>query len=185
VVGELVLPGHFDSLGEAIDVRALWPDVFVYDGTLPAEAKSARLAKRLAIADQIQFSPSGGLALDSDTEAAAYPPNPIPANAFARLNPPEFIPSLTAHTPANATHNATTTISATFVDAPLFLLPGRGEVFRRFVAKLLFGGPNAKVLCGVRGVAAVRVELGGWGAVELGNLPCQGEFNVGRGGVES
>ena len=171
VVGEVVLPERFASLESAIDVRSILPDVFVYDGDLPS------FSSFLLPASQLAFS--------SSAASEAYPPSPIPASAFARLRPSLSIPSLTTHTPANTTHPSTTLISATFLDAPLFLLPGRGEVFRHFVGKIIFGGPGAKVRAGVRGLTGVGVEVRGWGEVELEGLPIEGSFDVGRGGAES
>lgn len=172
VVGEIVLPDRFASLETAIDVQSILPDVFVYDGDLPSSSLSYDL-------------PSSQLAFSPDPSSDEYPPSPIPATAFARLRPSLSISAVTLHLPANATHNATTLISATFLDAPLFLLPGRGDVFRRFVGKIIFGGPGAKVRAGVRGLTGVGVEVGGWGGVELEGLPIEGSFDVGQGGVES
>ena len=149
VVGEVVLPERFASLESAIDVRSILPDVFVYDGDLPS------FSSFLLPASQLAFS--------SSAASEAYPPSPIPASAFARLRPSLSIPSHTTHTPANTTHPSTTLISATFLDAPLFLLPGRGEVFRHFVGKIIFGGPGAKVRAGVRGLTGWESRCGGGG----------------------
>lgn len=175
VMGELVLPDHFSSLAEVIDVTELMPDVYVYDGGLP----TSQLSTSLSPSDQLSFSSTSFSNFASD-----YPPVPTPATAFARLHPSTYITAITTHIPANSTHNATTLISATFIDAPLFLLPGRSDVFRRFVGKILFGGPNVKVMCGVKGVAGIEVGMKGWGEIGLQGLPIEGEFNVGRSGVE-
>lgn len=168
VVGEVALPDEFEGLLEAIRVESIWPDVFVYDGDLPRES---------------HMDTTSQLILSSAT-TKSYPPSPVPANAFGRLHPSSSITAFTTHVPRNSTHNATTLITATFIDAPLWLIPGREDVFRRFVSKIIFG-TGAKVRAGVRGISAVQVQLGGWGEIQLEGLPIEGSFFVGRGGVES
>ncbi|KAM0746154.1 hypothetical protein T439DRAFT_330126 [Meredithblackwellia eburnea MCA 4105] len=186
VVGDIDLPAAFAKVGDAVDVTGIWPDVYVYDGELPAsaDAEAQWLEKGIAASDintpQLSFAFA-----PSRFDGKDYPPTPLPANAFARLRPSALIPAITTHTPANATHNATTTVSAVFIDAPLFLLPERADVFRRFVGKIIFGGPGAKVRASVRGISEAQVGIGGWGEVELQRLPIEGSFEVGRGGVES
>ena len=169
VVGSLVLPATFAALAPSIDIRGIWPDVLVYDGNLPLPSSSP-----LFPSQQLPLSPPLPLVTES------YPPSPTPLTAFARLHPSSLIPSTTTHTPSNATHNATTTLSASFTNAPLFLLPGREDVFQRFVARILLGN---KVRAGVRGETSVEVSVGGWGQASLDRLPIEGSFEVGRGGV--
>lgn len=219
VVGEVALPEEFKMLEEALSVSSIFPDVYVYDGALPPTSSS--LVKRSQLpflassssSEDATLSSSSSFDNDNDDEdlPTTYPPTPVPATAFARLHPSTSISATTLHIPANSTHNATTLVSATFVDAPLFLLPGRGDVFRtllflrllsrarpfanspnpirfvytgRFVGKILFGGPNSKVKAGVRGVTAVEAGLGGWGEVGVEGIEIEGEFFVGSGGVE-
>jgi hypothetical protein len=171
VVGELALPDEFEGLGDAIGVESIWPDVFVYDGDLPHES--------------INVDPSSQLVLGGSATTQSYPPSPVPLNAFGRLHPSSSITASTTHFPRNSTHNSTTLITATFVDAPMWLIPGREDVFRRFVSKIIFGGSNARVRASVRGVSAVEVQLGGWGEIGLEGLPIEGSFMVGRGGISS
>lgn len=179
VVGEMLLPEQFVGLLPAIEVKAIWPDVYVYDGDVPARISSS-FNDPFAGLSQISLAPPLSKLY---TSPPSYPPIPTPATAFARLHPGAFIDASTMHYPANATHPSMTLISATFVDAPLFLLPERGDVFRRFISKILFGGAGAKVRAGVKGITKVRVELGGWGSIDLDGLPIEGNFNVGRDGV--
>lgn len=193
VVGEVNLPPQFAQLVKSLDVKSIWPDVFVYDGALPRDG--ARLGRRsLEGAEQLAFGAEETDVADDSVDAtsssdifstSSYPPSPVPANAFARLRPHSSIAATTTHIPANATHNATTLITATFIDAPLFLLADRSDVFRRFVGKIIFGQPGSKVKAGVRGVSEVQVGLGGWGEVGVEDMPIEGEFWVGAGGVES
>ncbi|GAA5937774.1 uncharacterized protein JCM15063_002112 [Sporobolomyces koalae] len=178
VVGEVVLPEAAKSLEDAINARRILPDVLVYDGDLPRfDVDDSVFSSQQR--DQLAFSHhrAGG---DVD-EQADYPPNPLPANAFARMKPAAAMPAETIHIPANATHNATTIVSATFVDAPLFLLPGRGDVLRRFIAKVVFG--SGKVKASMKGLSAVELALGGFGEIALEDIPIEASFMVGRGGV--
>lgn len=162
VVGEINLPDFMAGMAEAVDVRSIWPDVFVYEGG----------------------PPSGAIDHGSDDESASasYPPSPTPLTAFGRLRPDQLIDATTTHFPANATHQSKTIISATFIDAPLYLLPNRGPVLRRLMAKLVFGGPDARARVGIKGITAATVDVGGLGSVNLDALPIAGAFWVsGRG----
>ncbi|SGY25874.1 BQ5605_C018g08676 [Microbotryum silenes-dioicae] len=176
VVGEIDLPPQFKKVEMFLDVNGIWPDVYVYDEDLP---QPVRLRRR----DQVIFGAHDLVGQEVAVKASRYPPNPTPANAFARLHPSSLIVASTIHVPANRTHNATTLISANFTDAPLFLLPGRGDVFRRFVGKIIFGGPGAKARAGVRGVSAATLGVGGLGSIAVEGLPVEGEFWVGSGGA--
>ncbi|BGP18333.1 hypothetical protein JCM10213_008506 [Rhodosporidiobolus nylandii] len=186
VVGEVVLPDAAKKLEEGIDAKTIWPDVLVYDGDLPGHAAAAQgpgieLEHDLPSSAQLAFSTAPSF----DDDSAPYPPSPLPANAFARMRPSSSMAAETIHIPGNATHNATTIVSATFQDAPLYLLPGRGDVLRRFIAKIVFGAPGAKVKASMAGMTSVRVKLSGFGEVELEEIPIEASFMVGRGGVEN
>ncbi|BGP36190.1 hypothetical protein JCM10450v2_000088 [Rhodotorula kratochvilovae] len=191
VVGEVVMPDIAAKLAKGLDAQWIWPDVLVYDGELPRRAPPpSPHAKRAGGAAQLTFLEMGSsapfaLLTVDDGDKADYPPSPVPANAFARMRPSSAMPAQTIHTPANATHNATTLVVASFVDAPLYLLPGRGDVLRRFVAKIIFGGSGAKVKASMAGVTSVRIGLSGFGEVELEEIPIEASFMVGRGGIEN
>ena len=174
VVGEVVLPEAAKGLEEAINAKRILPDVLVYDGELPRFNFDDNLFD--SEHDQLSLGHHGGRV----DEQADYPPNPLPATAFARMKPVASMPAETIHYPANSTHNATTIVSATFVDAPLFLLPGRGDVLRRFVGKIVFGG---KTKASMKGISAVELALGGFGEIGLEDIPIEASFMVGRGGV--
>ncbi|GAA5849165.1 hypothetical protein JCM9279_005809 [Rhodotorula babjevae] len=204
VVGEVVMPDIAAKLAAGLDAQWIWPDVLVYDGDLPrkaaaVDAPSSSLLKRaqLAFVDSSALSSSPHSSFDDSLSGAHeplalggsdptdYPPSPVPANAFARMRPSSAMAAETIHTPANATHNATTFVVATFVDAPLYLLPGRGDVLRRFVAKIIFGGSGNKVKASMAGITSVRIALSGFGEVELEEIPIEASFMVGRGGIEN
>ncbi|KAM0790302.1 hypothetical protein ACM66B_005603 [Microbotryomycetes sp. NB124-2] len=197
VVGEVNLPEMFKGVAELLDVREIWPDVYVYDGALPdGDEQNGRRQRRSQIAflndDDDNRTESDARIVrvqgqgddEDDDDASSYPPRPIPATAFARLYPSSSISATTAHVPPNSTYpSGRTIISATFTDAPLYLLPGRSDVFRRFVGRILFGGPGAKTKAGVRGVTSIRVGVNSWGQVQVEKMPVEGEFMVGAGGV--
>jgi hypothetical protein len=178
VVGEVVLPEAAKALEDAINARRIQPDVLVYDGELPRFDDLYSESFSDSRHDQFSLGRGGG----EIDEQADYPPNPFPANAFARMKMVESMPAETIHIPANSTHNATTIVSATFVDAPLFLLPGRSDVLRRFIGKIVFSG---KAKASMKGISAVELALGGFGEIGLEDIPIEASFMVGRSGVGS
>ncbi|GAA5964895.1 hypothetical protein JCM8115_000145 [Rhodotorula mucilaginosa] len=198
VVGEVVLPEMAQGLAEGIDAKWIWPDVLVYEGDLPHSVVAATAAGSEAVAmsstmeeevssDQVIFGSNALLDTttnddDDDDSVTQYPPSPIPATAFARMRPSSSMTAETIHLPANGTHAARTLVSAQFVDAPLYLLPGRGDVLRRFVGKIIFGG---KATASMKGLTSVRIGLSGFGEVELVEIPIEASFLVGRGGVQN
>lgn len=180
VVGEVVLPEAAKALEDAINAKRIQPDVLVYDGDLPRfDLESDPDNFFNPEHDQLALGHHGKGEID---DQADYPPNPLPANAFARMKMVNSMPAETIHIPANSTHNATTIVSATFVDAPLFLLPGRSDVLRRFVGKIVFSG---KAKASMKGISAVDLALGGFGEIGLQDIPIEASFMVGRSGVGS
>lgn len=191
VVGEVVLPEMAQGLAEGIDAKWIWPDVLVYEGDLPRSIVAAAAAAAAVDSDAVAMSPTtmeevsssqvvlgAGLATtapddDDDDSVTQYPPSPIPATAFARMRPSSSMTAETIHLPANGTHAARTLVSAHFVDAPLYLLPGRGDVLRRFVGKIIFGG---KATASMKGLTSVRIGLSGFGEVELVEIPIEASF---------
>ncbi|BGP56970.1 hypothetical protein JCM8202_000103 [Rhodotorula sphaerocarpa] len=178
VVGEVVLPEMAAALAEGIDAKWIWPDVLVYDGDLPRGSADSTPEADADIRSSDQVVLAGG----SDPDAVQYPPSPVPETAFARMRPSSFMRAETLHIPGNATHAARTFVSAQFVDAPLYLLPERGSVLRRFVGKIIFGG---KAKASMKGLTSVRIALAGFGEVELVEIPIEASFMVGRGGVQN
>ncbi|GAA5840956.1 hypothetical protein JCM3766R1_005413 [Sporobolomyces carnicolor] len=181
VVGEVVLPEAAKALEDAINAKRIQPDVLVYDGDLPRfdfDSSDSFLDREH---EQFALGHRGKNGGEID-EQADYPPNPLPANAFARMKMIDSMPAQTIHIPGNSTHNATTIVSATFVDAPLFLLPGRSDVLRRFIGKIVFSG---KAKASMKGISAVDLALGGFGEIGLQDIPIEASFMVSRSGVGS
>ncbi|GAA5878907.1 hypothetical protein JCM3774_004366 [Rhodotorula dairenensis] len=198
VVGEVVLPEMAQGLADGIDAKWIWPDVLVYEGDLPRSSSSSSSSPEIrevtaaedldASSDQVVFGAASLRSASTDRTrddlewTTQYPPSPIPATAFARMRPSSSMQAETIHVPANATHAARTLVSASFVDAPLYLLPNRGDVLRRFIGKIIFGG---KATASMKGLTSVRIGLTGFGEVELVEIPIEASFLVGRGGVQN
>lgn len=108
--------------------------------------------------------------LDDDEEE-------IPAKAFGRIHPTEFLPSTTSPS-GNPLHPHRLIVRAPLSNVPLDVLPGRDGVLSDFVSKVVFkGGAQA----GIKGTASVRLKVVGVdGRVRLDDLPVRGEFWVGR-----
>lgn len=144
---------------------------------LPEEMKALQ-----SLLDITQIQPDV-LVYDGDlpkpkAEGEEYPPDPLPRNAFGRLKTDHLIPATTVLDP---THNRTL-LEAKLVDVPIELLPGRGDAFRRYVGKILFGGGGDKgVETSVAGLSDVVASVQGFGEVTLDHLPIQGTFYVGGG----
>jgi hypothetical protein len=127
-------------------------------------------------------------------------PTPLPPRAFARIRPEDWLDASSVPLPDIIDSAAASDepvppaayqylVSSRFADIPLEVLPGREELLRKFVTKVVFGGQGA--VAGVKGVAGVAavvegVKLGGDGdeetEVELRDIPVQGMFRVGKKG---
>lgn len=153
VVGDLVLPSGLEGLASALQIKSLWPDVLVFDG-----------------------SPSWTL------DHKSFPPDPLPRGAFARLSPQDW------------THVATTPsedggglhIEMQLQGVPMKVLPGRGDLFRGYVAKVIFGtgdGPEGQVRTGIWGFADAKAEIQPVPPLTLEDVLVQGEFFVSKSGV--
>jgi len=132
VMGELTLPPGLEGLNSILHITALWPDVLVFDGKTAKDA------------------PASG----------EFPPRVIPAGAFARLRPDGWTKarSRIVEVPdiENGGRRNVTRIEMELEVVPMAILPGRGDVLRGFLAKLLFGsgsGPDVRVFFGGMGVA--------------------------------
>ena len=129
---------------------------------------------------------------NKDKDNASIPkeplPSPLPARAFARIRPDDWLPS--SSTKVNGTNAYE--VTAQVVDVPLEVLPGRDALLRSFIAKVLFSGREG-ALAGVKGTAAVAVAVDGLpvegddgkgGHVfELTGLPFSGSVRIGKKNV--
>jgi hypothetical protein len=95
------------------------------------------------------------------------PPKPLPANAFARFRTSDWAPAITEKT---GNH----TIMRSFVqNVPLDVL--RGDVLRRWLAKIIFSGGRG-ALTGVKGFTQAKAGVRGFGDIELNRLTVLGNF---------
>jgi hypothetical protein len=158
-----------------LDVTRILPDVLIFDGAL--------------------------------SEALPPPPpplpDPLPDRAFGRIRPEDWIVSECVQD-ASQHQGSSFIISATFLDVPLEVLPGREKEFSNFVSKVsehfplscfqtlticqvIFSPDGA--IAGILGSTAVGVTVTGLnpsndsdGAIELNGIPFQGSVHVQKGG---
>ncbi|GAA97542.1 uncharacterized protein L969DRAFT_56120 [Mixia osmundae IAM 14324] len=101
----------------------------------------------------------------ADSTSNSWPPSPAPANAFARLRTPDWQAAQTLHQ-GNVSY-----IVSEIKQVPLDLLPGRSDVFRRYVGKILFGGGSSGVRTGIKGRSDCQADVQGLGQISLRRLP--------------
>jgi hypothetical protein len=113
VEGKIVLP---KGINMDLEVSSVFPDVLIFDGEVTTLHNP--------------FLPP--------PPPESPLPSPLPANAFARVRPDDWLPSLSARVepPKDDDVGATYMISARVVDVPLDVLPGRQKEFSNFVGKV-------------------------------------------------
>ncbi|KAH8922677.1 hypothetical protein BT69DRAFT_1350733 [Atractiella rhizophila] len=149
VKGFLNLPAALKSFEPQTDITAIWPDIYVYDGEPPQKSANDK-----------------------------YPPEPTPENAFGRLRTPDFAPATTTHR-YDEDGKLVSEVRTYLEDIPLEVLEGRGDIFRGFVSKVIFGkGTQA----GIKGKADVRVAIEGItkSGLAVKGVDVQGSFFVGK-----
>ncbi|VDB96689.1 unnamed protein product [Peniophora sp. CBMAI 1063] len=193
VLARVVLP---KAMNVPLDVNAVLPDVLVFDGPVPGEGEEEDAE------DDFGWGFGWGRRKDddndddndSDVPPAPPLPDPLPPRAFARIRPDTFLDATSAPghpTPEERTEpngvGTVTLVHARIEDVPLEVLPGRQREFGDFVGKVVFGTHGA--VAGVRGTAAVRVQIGGLPVVGdgeegegvvLSGLPFEGSVRVGK-----
>lgn len=120
VFANVVLPNGMDV---SLLVDAVYPQLLVYDGPVP-ERKPVRTV---------------GLPSEDENDDLPDPmplPNPLPPNAFARIQPQEWLESVSVPLGHGSGEGSVFAVSAKFVDVPLEVLPGRQREFRNFVGKV-------------------------------------------------
>lgn len=155
VVGDLVLPDGLDGLAKAIELKKLWPDVLVFDG-------------------------SPNWTLDNKD----FPPDPLPQGAFARLSPQDW--SAVRTEVVEKEGHQVVQLEMKMSGAPMTVLPGRSDLFRSYMAKVLFGtgdGPHGQVRTGIWGFADVKAKLEPMPPLTLEDVFVQGEFLVSKSDV--
>lgn len=197
--GILSLPAEMQSLSEMLNITEIYPEVLVFDGGLPPpdgdvgednyiDILSEPSGRSHVTVPESQFNPQFSPdELDwanlrgTDLFDGDEPPSiPYPPNAFAKLVPPDYVPSQLniEASPTDPTTNVTV-LTAVLKDVPLTVLPGQGDVFRRYAAKWLFNRGPEGLKTSVRGHSDARALIHGFGALNLTGLPVEGTFYVG------
>jgi len=163
VFANIVLPKGMDM---SLQVDAVYPQLLVYDGPVPDD-------EPLRAEDLLE---------DDDNLPDPMPlPDPLPANAFAHIQPGQWLESISVPLGHQDGQGSVFAVSAKIVDIPLEVLPGRQREFSNFVGKVIFGGGGG-ALAGMSGIAAVRIQVVGFGRdeVQLEGLPFCGDVRVGK-----
>ncbi|KAJ7716304.1 hypothetical protein B0H16DRAFT_1898438 [Mycena metata] len=167
VYARVVLPPGMDV---GLHVGRVLPDVLVFDGPVPEGA---------------EFLPPAKTQKGDPTSPPI--PDPLPAHAFGRIRPEDWLVSQSGPVPSEDGEGAAFAVTAKIVDVPLEVLPGRQKEFSNFVSKVIFGTDGA--LAGLLGVASVAVDVfglhegDGHNEMELSGLPFRGSVLVGKKGL--
>jgi hypothetical protein len=118
IIADITLPEHMEDLAALLEVKKVFPDVIIFDGE-PLPTVDVDI---------------GAGALRSPAKVPDPPPlpDPLPENAFARIQPHDWLDAITLP----ETVHGTRTVTAEIVDAPLQVLEGRDGVFRNFISKV-------------------------------------------------
>ncbi|KAF8311608.1 hypothetical protein DL93DRAFT_1402404 [Clavulina sp. PMI_390] len=184
------LPAELSGLTPRLDIRRVWPDALVYDGLPPPQLRSGS-AEKASVEVMVGRRPAPPL------------PKPLPAGAFARIRPTDWLNATTLDTIEHQVEAEAEYVDvdqdgvlvrwvkAELDNAPLDVLPGRDKEFQAFVRKLLTARGKG-VLAGVRGTAAIAFRIDGLsfpggengegGDIELDGLGFEGSFIVGKTG---
>ncbi|KAL5478543.1 hypothetical protein ACEPAI_2727 [Sanghuangporus weigelae] len=175
-----------------VDARKIWPDVLIFDGKVPSEEELT--PSRASVDNTQNYHDDDDDNDDDDDGRASIPkdplPSPLPKRAFARIRPNDWLPAQCSLIPDS--NNSAYDVTAQVVDVPLEVLPGRDNLLRSFISKVLFSGREG-ALAGVNGTAAVGVAVAGLPVeddkdeeeegkhvFELTGLPLSGTVRVGR-----
>jgi len=161
VQARAVLPKGIDV---GLDVFRVLPDVLVFDGEVPSS---------LHPPPETPF------------------PVPLPKNAFGHIRPDDWLPSQCVPIePEDGDDGLAYAVSATVVDVPLQVLPGRQKEFSHFVRKVIFGTDGATA--GIMGNAAISVSIDGIPLNDPGSnitnlvltgFPFKGHVQIGKRGL--
>ncbi|GBE83381.1 hypothetical protein BKA93DRAFT_848176 [Sparassis latifolia] len=161
------------GMNVGLDVVRVFPDVLVYDGEVPDDSSVLSVGAR---------EPAHYV----EGEPPEVPlPDPLPQRAFAHIRPEDWLPSTSKPAESGDEEGSAVAVSATIVDVPLEVLPGREREFSNFVSKVIFGSQGA--VAGIQGLAAVALHVQGLpfrsgrnGEMELMGLPFKGTVRIGK-----
>ncbi|TFY59234.1 hypothetical protein EVJ58_g5905 [Rhodofomes roseus] len=176
VHARVVLPPGIEV---GVDVVRVFPDLLVYDGEVPESTAHERLEPEFKV---FNFPLD-----DSDRDVPPQPPlpDPLPERAFAHIRPDDWLPALSVQGEQGPGEGTVVNVTASIVEVPLEVLPGREREFSNFVSKVVFGTQGA--LAGLQGEAAVAVHVDGLpfengrdGEMQLTGLPFKGNVRIGK-----
>jgi hypothetical protein len=130
------------GMNVGIDVFRVLPDVLVFDGEVPSDLE----LERHPCDEYIYSTPPPPPPL----------PDPLPKNAFGHIRPEDWLPSESVPVePESSDDGASYAVSATVVDVPLEVLPGRQREFSHFVKKVC----DSETLSIIQVYGTVALEL--------------------------
>lgn len=127
VLARVVLPPGIEV---GIDVVRVFPDVLVYDGDVPENNATPAQAPKFKV---LNFPVDDG---DRDVPPQPPLPDPLPERAFAHIRPEDWLPALSEPGESGPGEGTVVNVSASIVDVPLEVLPGREREFSNFVSKV-------------------------------------------------
>lgn len=160
VFARLVLP---KGMNLTLDVKRVFPNILVFDGDIPESVN----------------------ATTSSNSSCAALPNPLPPRAFGHICPEEWLKATSTYDGSEDGGSAFF-VTASIVDVPIEVLPGREQEFSNFVSKVIFSTKGA--VAGLQGAASVGVHIvslpveGGGDDSEfvLRGLPLRGVVQIGK-----
>ncbi|KAI6041510.1 hypothetical protein EDC04DRAFT_2983327 [Pisolithus marmoratus] len=160
VFARLVLP---KGMNFTMDVRRVFPNILVFDGDVPESANAATFRNG----------------------SCTSLPDPLPPRAFGHICPEEWLTAASTYDGSEDGGSAFL-VTASLVDVPIQVLPGREQEFSNFVSKVIFSTRGA--LAGLQGIAGVSVHIvslpveGGGEDSEfiLDGLPVRGIVRIGK-----
>lgn len=160
VFARLVLP---KGMNLTLDVRRVFPNILVFDGDIPGSVN----------------------ATTSSNSSCAILPDPLPPRAFGHICPEEWLKATSTYDGSEDGGSAFF-VTASIVDVPIEVLPGREQEFSNFVSKVIFSTKGA--VAGLQGTANVGVHIvslpveGGGDNSEfvLRGLPLRGIVQIGK-----
>ncbi|KAF9224835.1 hypothetical protein BS17DRAFT_701623 [Gyrodon lividus] len=161
VFARLVLP---EGMNFMMNVKRVLPDVLVYDGEVPS-------------------LPPLPVTLGNIPNRF---PSPLPPRAFGHIRPDDWLDSKSVYNGTDG-EGSTFLVSASIVDVPIEVLPGRQKEFSNFVSKVIFSSEGA--LAGLQGSADVGLDIVGLpfhdgtgedAEIQLDGLPLQGNVRLGK-----
>ncbi|KAG8216010.1 hypothetical protein J3R82DRAFT_8003 [Butyriboletus roseoflavus] len=131
VFGLIVLP---KGMNFQMDVKQIMPDILIFDGdvddSLPPLGALGNVPSRL--------------------------PQPLPPRAFGHILPDDWLDAESVYDGTDG-EGSIFNISASIIDVPIQVLPGRQKEFSNFVRKVVFGSDGATA--GLQGTVDVEVDI--------------------------